>query len=259
MDGNENLVLREDDGPVRILRLNRPRVLNALNTAVMERLSTELLATAADEAIRVVVLTGNERAFAAGADIAEMQGKSAVDMLDSAQINAWEAIARFPKPLIGAVSGWALGGGLELALSCDLLVAAENARFGQPEINIGVMPGAGGTQRLARVVGKARAMELVLGGQPIDAATALSWGLVNRVVPVERCLADAVSWAKKLAAGPPVAQRLAKESVLFAFESPLESGLRHERRLFTELFATEDQKEGMEAFLQKRPPEFRGR
>ncbi len=256
---DEALILLEDDGPVRIVRLNRPRVLNALNTAVMERLSAELLAAGRDDSVRVVVLTGNERAFAAGADIAEMQGKSSVDMLDSAQINAWEALARFPKPLIGAVAGWALGGGFELALACDLLVAAENARFGQPEINIGVMPGAGGTQRLTRAVGKVRAMELVLGGRPIDAATALSWGLVNRVVPVEHCLPDAVAWAKELAAGPPVAQRLAKESVLFAFESPLESGLRHERRLFTELFATADQKEGMEAFLQKRPPDFRGR
>lgn len=256
---DEALILLEDDGPVRIVRLNRPRVLNALNTAVMERLSAELLAAGRDDSVRVVVLTGNERAFAAGADIAEMQGKSSVDMLDSAQINAWEALARFPKPLIGAVAGWALGGGFELALACDLLVAAENARFGQPEINIGVMPGAGGTQRLTRAVGKVRAMELVLGGRPIDAAAALSWGLVNRVVPVEHCLPDAVAWAKELAAGPPVAQRLAKESVLFAFESPLESGLRHERRLFTELFATADQKEGMEAFLQKRPPDFRGR
>ncbi len=256
---DEALILLEDDGPVRIVRLNRPRVLNALNTAVMERLSAELLAAGRDDSVRVVVLTGNERAFAAGADIAEMQGKSSVDMLDSAQINAWEALARFPKPLIGAVAGWALGGGFELALACYLLVAAENARFGQPEINIGVMPGAGGTQRLTRAVGKVRAMELVLGGRPIDAATALSWGLVNRVVPVEHCLPDAVAWAKELAAGPPVAQRLAKESVLFAFESPLESGLRHERRLFTELFATADQKEGMEAFLQKRPPDFRGR
>ena len=256
---DEALILLEDDGPVRIVRLNRPRVLNALNTAVMERLSAELLAAGRDDSVRVVVLTGNERAFAAGADIAEMQGKSSVDMLDSAQINAWEALARFPKPLIGAVAGWALGGGFELALACDLLVAAENARFGQPEFNIGVMPGAGGTQRLTRAVGKVRAMELVLGGRPIDAATALSWGLVNRVVPVEHCLPDAVAWAKELAAGPPVAQRLAKESVLFAFESPLESGLRHERRLFTELFATADQKEGMEAFLQKRPPDFRGR
>ena len=256
---DEALILLEDDGPVRIVRLNRPRVLNALNTAVMERLSAELLAAGRDDSVRVVVLTGNERAFAAGADIAEMQGKSSVDMLDSAQINAWEALARFPKPLIGAVAGWALGGGFELALACDLLVAAENARFGQPEINIGVMPGAGGTQRLTRAVGKVRAMELVLGGRPIDAATALSWGLVNRVVPVEHCLPDAVAWAKELAAGPPVAHRLAKESVLFAFESPLESGLRHERRLFTELFATADQKEGMEAFLQKRPPDFRGR
>lgn len=254
----ESVVVRADEGSVRILRLNRPDVLNALNSAVMERLAEEFAAAAGDSAVRVVVLTGNERAFAAGADIAEMQGKSAVEMLDSAQINQWEAIGRFPKPLVGAASGWVLGGGLELAMCCDLLVASETARFGQPEINLGIMPGAGGTQRLTRTVGKVRAMELVLGGKPIDAATALSWGLVNRVVPVERCLPEAIEWAKALSAGPPVAQRLAKESVLFALDSTLETGLRHERRLFTELFATEDQKEGMEAFLQKRKPDFRG-
>lgn len=254
-----SVVIREQEGRVRLLRLNRPEVLNALNSAVMERLAEELQAAAVEDDVRVVVLTGSDRAFAAGADISEMQGKSAVDMLDSAQINQWESIGRFPKPLIGAVSGWVLGGGMELAMCCDLLVASETARFGQPEITIGVMPGAGGTQRLTRTVGKVRAMELVLGGKPIDAATALSWGLVNRVVARDAYLSEAMEWARTLAAGPPVALRLAKESVLFALDSTLEAGLRHERRLFTELFATEDQKEGMAAFLEKRRPEFHGR
>ena len=244
---------------VLLLRLHRPEVLNALNSALMQALGERLQDAERDGTVRVVVLTGNDRAFAAGADIAEMRDKTAADMLDSDQINRWEAISHFAKPLIGAVSGWALGGGLELAMCCDLLIASETAQFGQPEINIGVMPGAGGTQRLTRTVGKVRAMQLVLGGRPIGAEEALAWGLVNQVVPVENYLDEALSWARRLAAGPPVALRLAKESVLFALDSALDAGLRHERRLFTALFATEDQKEGMAAFLEKRGADFRGR
>jgi enoyl-CoA hydratase len=253
------VILEERQDAVLVIRLNRPEVLNALNSELMEALGDRLTAAAGDADVRVVVLTGNDRAFAAGADIGEMSGKGVVDMLDSRQINRWGAISSFPKPLIGAVSGWCLGGGLELAMCCDLLIASETARFGQPEINLGVIPGAGGTQRLTRTVGKVRAMQLVLGGQPISAEEALAWGLVNRVVPVENYFEEALSWARRLAAGPPVALRMAKESVLFALDSTLEAGLRHERRLFTQLFATEDQKEGMRAFLEKRRPDFQGR
>ncbi len=255
----EPVVLSSQEGPVGLLRLNRPDVLNALNSEVMDALVQALSAWDREESVRVVVLTGGERAFAAGADIAEMQGQSAADMLSSPQLTRWEAIRRFSKPLIGAVSGWALGGGMELAMCCDLLVASETARFGQPEIRIGVMPGAGGTQRLTRTVGKVRAMDLVLSGRHLTAAEAHEWGLVNRVVAAEHCLAEALRWAAELAAGPPVALALAKESVLFSLDSTVETGLLHERRLFALLFATEDQKEGMRAFLDKRPPQFEGR
>jgi enoyl-CoA hydratase len=252
------LVLSEQHGPVALVRLNRPDVLNALNGELMDQLVAVLGRLEQEASVRTVVLTGSERAFAAGADIAEMQEASAGEMLRSRQLTRWEAIRRFTKPLIGAVSGWALGGGMELALCCDLLVASETARFGQPEIKIGVMPGAGGTQRLTRIVGKARAMEMVLTGRHLTAEEAYAWGLVNRVVPPEHYLAEALRWAAELAEGPPVALALAKESVLFSLDSTVETGLLHERRLFALLFATEDQKEGMRAFLDKRPPQFAG-
>lgn len=253
------VVLTEQEGPVGVIRLNRPEVLNALNSEVMDELAAALSDWDHDDRVRVVVLTGSERAFAAGADIAEMKDQAAAQMLRSRQLTRWEAIRRFSKPLIGAVSGWALGGGMELAMCCDLLVASETARFGQPEIRIGVMPGAGGTQRLTRTVGKVRAMDLVLSGRHLTAAEAHEWGLVNRVVAAEHCLAEAMRWAAQLAAGPPLALALAKESVLFSMDSTVETGLLHERRLFALLFATEDQKEGMRAFVDKRPPQFEGR
>lgn len=254
----DELVLSEQHGPVALVRLNRPDVLNALNGELMDQLVAVLGRLDQEASVRTVVLSGSERAFAAGADIAEMQEASAPEMLRSRQLTRWEAIRRFTKPLIGAVSGWALGGGMELALCCDLLVASETARFGQPEIKIGVMPGAGGTQRLTRIVGKARAMEMVLTGRHLTAEEAYAWGLVNRVVPREHYLAEALRWAAELAEGPPVALALAKESVLFSLDSTVETGLLHERRLFALLFATEDQKEGMRAFLDKRPPRFAG-
>jgi len=254
----DELVLKEQHGPVALVRLNRPAVLNALNGALMDQLVAVLTELDQETAVRTVVLTGSDRAFAAGADIAEMQEASAPEMLRSRQLTRWEAIRRFSKPLIGAVSGWALGGGMELALCCDLLVASETARFGQPEIKIGVMPGAGGTQRLTRIVGKARAMEMVLTGRHLTAEEACAWGLVNRVVPREHYLVEALRWAAELAEGPPVALALAKESVLFSLDSTVETGLLHERRLFALLFATEDQKEGMRAFAEKRSPRFEG-
>ncbi|MCY0879118.1 MAG: enoyl-CoA hydratase-related protein [Firmicutes bacterium] len=255
---DEPVLLEEDHGAVRLLRLNRPRVLNALSGELMEVLSRRLTALDQDEQVRVVVLTGSDRAFAAGADIQELKDNTAVSMLASKQINRWEAIRQFTKPLIAAVSGWALGGGMELVMACDMVIAADNAQFGQPEIKIGVMPGAGGTQRLTKAVGKARAMELVLTGRTISADEAYAMGLVNRVVAREQVVERALELARTIAEMPPVAVRLAKESVLTALDTPLEIGLRHERRLFSLLFASDDQKEGMAAFLEKRPPHFEG-
>jgi enoyl-CoA hydratase len=252
-------VLEERHEHVVLLRLNRPEVLNALSGELMEELSETLTRLDQDDQVRVVVLTGNERAFAAGADIQELHGNTAVSMLASRQITRWEAVKKFSKPLIAAVSGWALGGGMELVMACDMVIAGDNAQFGQPEIKIGVMPGAGGTQRLTKVVGKARAMEMVLTGRTISADDAFRMGLVNHVVAREQVISRALELARTIARMPPIAVRLAKESVLTALDTPLDVGLTHERRLFSLLFASEDQKEGMSAFLEKRPPHFEGR
>ncbi|AEJ38885.1 Enoyl-CoA hydratase/isomerase [Sulfobacillus acidophilus TPY] len=254
-----SVLLEERRGPVAVLTLNRPEVLNALNSELMEELSQTLDRIDQDPVVRVVVLTGNERAFAAGADIQELYHNTPVTMLQSKQINRWESIRKFSKPLIAAVRGWALGGGMELVMACDMVICGDDAHFGQPEIKIGVMPGAGGTQRLTKTIGKVRAMEMVLTGRTIDADEAFRMGLVNRVVPTEQVVDHAVSLAETIAGMPPVAVRLAKESVLTALDTPLEVGLTHERRLFSLLFGTEDQKEGMQAFLEKRKPEFKGR
>lgn len=256
----EPLILLEN-GPasVRILRLNRPEVLNALNSALMEALVDYLVELDRDDSVSVVVLTGQGRAFAAGADIAELQGQTPVSMLTSPQINRWDQIRHFSKPLIAAVKGYALGGGMELMMACDMVIAADNARFGQPEIKIGVMPGAGGTQRLTKTVGKVRAMAMVLTGDMMTAAEAAAFGLVNQVVAADAVETEALALAERIAAMPQVAVRLAKESILTALDTPLEEGLRHERHLFGTLFATEDQKEGMAAFLAKRPPKFQGK
>jgi enoyl-CoA hydratase len=244
---------------IALLRLNRPEVLNALSSELMEELSRLLHKLDQDDTVRVAVITGSARAFAAGADIQELSGSDAVGMLSSSQITRWEAVKRFSKPLIAAVSGWALGGGMELVMCCDMVVAGDNAQFGQPEIKIGVMPGAGGTQRLTKIVGKARAMEIVLTGRNIAADEALAMGIVNHVVAREQVVPRALELARAVASMPPVAVRLAKESVLTALDTPLDIGLTHERRLFSLLFSTEDQKEGMRAFLEKRPPQFEGR
>ncbi|WP_210516187.1 enoyl-CoA hydratase-related protein [Hymenobacter terricola] len=253
------LVTPQSRPGVALIQLNRPKELNALNGQLVGEIRDALQALDADEAVRVVILTGNERAFAAGADIKEMAGKTAVDMFLDDRAGTLEQIRRFRKPLIGAVSGFVLGGGCELAMTCDMLIASETAQFGQPEIRLGIIPGGGGTQRLTRAVGKARAMEMVLTGEFISAREAHRVGLVTRVVPVGQYLEEAYRLAARIAAMSPVAARLAKEAVNRAFETPLEEGLQFERKNFYLAFASEDQKEGMAAFVEKRKPAFKGR
>jgi enoyl-CoA hydratase len=255
----ETFILTETRDRVGVIRLNRPKELNALNSGLMAELIAALEAFDGDPAIGCLVITGSERAFAAGADIKEMAEASAVEMLLRDNIARWDRLKRIAKPIIAAVSGFCLGGGCELAMACDMIVAAESARFGQPEINLGVMPGAGGTQRLTRAVGKALAMEMVLNGRLISAEEAARCGLVNRVVPAEVCLDEAVALAAAIAARAPLAVRLAKESVNNAFETYLADGLADERRSFYFLFSTDDQKEGMQAFLAKRIPQWRAK
>lgn len=258
---DEQLVLVERQAEQRtaLVRLNRPKQLNALNGQVMDALCAALEELDRDDSIRAMVVTGNERAFAAGADIGEMANATPVEMLITNRIGQWDRIRRITKPVIAAVNGWALGGGCELAMTLDLIVAGEGAKFGQPEIGIGVIPGAGGTQRLTRAVGKSKAMEMVLTGEPITAREALDAGLVARVTQDEVVVDDALALAARMATKAPIALRLAKEAVNAAYEMSLTDALAHERRLFYLLFATDDQKEGMAAFLEKREPDFRGR
>ena len=241
------------------LQFNRPDVLNALNMKMMEETVDALETLDKDDEVRCIILTGNEKAFAAGADIKEMADATSVEMLMRDQFARWDRIRKIKKPLIAAVSGFALGGGCEIAMTCDIIIASETARFGQPEINIGVIPGAGGTQRLTRAVGKYKAMEMVLTGAMVSAEEALKWGLVNKIVPVEFFLQEAKSLAKEIASKPPVAVRLAKEAVLKAFDTTIEGGLEFERKNFYLLFASDDQKEGMKAFVEKRKPQWKGR
>ena len=255
---NEYIITRTD-GRVGIVQFNRPKALNALNRGLMSELMDALDAFDADDAIGCMVITGNEKAFAAGADIKEMADAAPVDMLDNPFIDYWDRLRRIGKPVIAAVSGFALGGGCELAMACDMIIASETARFGQPEINLGIIPGAGGTQRITLAVGKALAMEMVLNGRFLTAEEALQHGLINRVVPVELYLEEAVKFAAEIAARAPVALRLAKEAINAVYEMPLQAGLAHERRLFYMLFSTEDQKEGMDAFINKRKPAWKGR
>ncbi len=253
------LVERQEAERTALVRLNRPKQLNALNGQVMDALCVALEELDRDDSVRAIVVTGNERAFAAGADIGEMANATPVEMLITNRIGQWDRIRRITKPVIAAVNGWALGGGCELAMTLDLIVAGEGAKFGQPEIGIGVIPGAGGTQRLTRAVGKSKAMEMVLTGEPITAREALDAGLVARVTQDEVVVEDALALAAKMATKAPLALRLAKEAVNAAYEMSLTDALAHERRLFYLLFASEDQKEGMAAFLEKREPDFRGR
>jgi enoyl-CoA hydratase len=243
---------------VGLVRLNRPQALNALNTRLMQELTDALSFFDTVDTVGAMVITGDERAFAAGADIKEMGDATAVQMLLKDQIGAFDRIRAIKKPIIAAVSGWCLGGGNELAMSCDMIIASETARFGQPEINLGVIPGAGGTQRLAHAVGKVIAMEMVLNNRTLTAEEALHFGLINRVVPKDNYLEAAIDLAAEIATRAPLAIRLGKEAVNQAYESSLTEGLAHERRAFYFLFASQDQKEGMRAFQEKRDPAWRG-
>lgn len=255
----EDLRLTRPEAGVLQIELHRPEVRNALRTQTLREIATELATVAAGDEVRAVVVTGGLAYFAAGADVREMAPLGPIDVLTHERQRHWRAIATFPKPLIAAVNGFALGGGCELALCADIICAGTNAQFGQPEINLGMLPGAGGTQRLARVVGKALAMQMVLTGRPIDAATALAAGLVVEVDEPESAIARAVEIASVIAAKPPLAVRLAKESVLRAYEAPLAEALAAEKQAFALLAATEDRREGIAAFLEKRPPKFTGR
>lgn len=241
------------------IQLNRPKELNALNLELMLEIKQALIELDEDPEVRAIVLSGNDRAFAAGADIKQMAGRTAMDMLKIDQFSTWDSMRKTKKPMIAAVSGFALGGGCELAMICDIIIASETAQFGQPEINIGIMPGAGGTQRLTRLVGKNKAMELVLTGTFISAEQAHYYGLVNKIVPVEFYLIEAIKMAALIAEKSPIAVQLAKESVLRAYEMPLQEALYFERKNFYMLFATEDQKEGMAAFVEKRKAVFKGK
>ena len=255
----QNIIV-ETHGRVGLIRLNRPASLNALCDALMEELGQQLLAFDADTGIGAIVLTGNEKAFAAGADIKEMKDREHPAALLEDFIGArWETVLRVKKPVIAAVAGFALGGGCELAMMCDFILAAETAKFGQPEINLGVIPGAGGTQRLPRFVGKAKAMDLCLTGRMMDAQEAERAGLVSRIVPADKLMEEALGVATRIAGLSQPAVMMAKEAINRAFETTLAEGVRFERRLFHSTFATEDQKEGMAAFIEKRKPAFRNR
>ncbi len=255
----DEYILVDREEPIAVVTINRPDKLNALNWALVGELADKLEALDRDDAIRCIVLTGaGNKAFAAGADIGEMSGKGAIDMVTGG-FEAWDRIRRLHTPLIAAIGGYALGGGNELAMHCDIIIASEKAKFGQPEILIGVMPGAGGTQRLTRTIGKYRAMELCLTGRQATAQEMHDWGLVTHVVPDGQHVEEAKKLAHEVAKQAPIAARFAKEAILKSFEMPLEEGLLHEKRLFAMLFASEDQKEGMRAFLAKERPTFQGR
>ncbi len=254
----ENVIV-ERDGVIAVVTLNRPQQLNALSYGLVKDLSLAMQELDRDDQIRVIIVTGGEKVFAAGADIKEMAERGPFDAPFLERLAYRDKINKISKPVIAAVSGFALGGGCELAMSCDIIIAAENARFGQPEVNIGIIPGSGGTQRLTHLVGKHRAMEMVLTGDFLSAADAERFGLVNRVVPLELLMEEAKGVAKKIAAKPALAVKAAKEAILKSANLPLDEGLDFERKSFYLLFASEDRLEGMKAFLEKRKPQFRGK
>ncbi|MBL7833057.1 MAG: enoyl-CoA hydratase/isomerase family protein [Cyclobacteriaceae bacterium] len=244
---------------IALIQLNRPKELNALNPQLMGEVRDALQQLDKNDSVKVIIITGNDQAFAAGADIKQMADKSAIDMQIMDQFSTWDQIRKTKKPIIAAVSGFALGGGCEFVMTCDMVIASETAKFGQPEIKIGTIPGAGGTQRLTKAVGKAKAMELILTGRFLSAQEAHFYGLVNKVVPVEMYMHEAVELAKEIAQMSPVAVQLAKEAINRSFETQLDEGLMFERKNFYLTFASEDQKEGMKAFIEKRKPVFTGK
>lgn len=252
-------ILTETKDRVGLITINRPKAYNALNSQVLTELVDALNAFDADENIGAMVIAGSKKAFAAGADIKEMRNKTAVDMYKGSFVDSWDAVRAIKKPIIAAVSGFALGGGAELAMLCDMIIASESAKFGQPEINLGIIPGAGGTQRLTRAVGKVIAMEMVLNNRTLSAQEAANFGLVNRVVPVEDFLDEALSLAQEIAVRAPIALQVAKEAVNHAFETGLTEGVAFERRLFQLLFSSDDRTEGMTAFVEKRPANWTGK
>jgi enoyl-CoA hydratase len=254
----ENLLV-ETRGAVGVITMNRPQALNALNSALIGELNRAVAGFEADETIGAIVITGSDKAFAAGADIKEMQSRNYVDAYLGDFLTSWDKLAQCRKPVIAAVAGYALGGGCELAMMCDIIIAADTAKFGQPEIALAVMPGAGGTQRLTRAVGKSKAMDMVLTGRMMDAQEAERSGLVSRIVPAGDLMAESLKVAEKIAGMSRPVTLMAKESVNRAYETTLAEGVRFERRLFQSLFATEDQKEGMAAFVEKRKAAFRNR
>jgi enoyl-CoA hydratase len=254
-----NNIIVDIEGPIGLITLNRPKVLNALNHELMAEVVSALEEFDRNEEVRVSIITGNEKAFAAGADIKEMSGESTVSIMLKNNFATWDKIRLTKKPIIAAVSGFALGGGCELAMTCDIIIASETAQFGQPEINLGVIPGAGGTQRLTRLVGKHKAMEMILTGSMINANEAKAYGLVNKVVPTELYLEEAKKMAAEIAKKSPLAVRLAKEAIMKTYDSHIVEGLEFERKNFYMLFSSQDQKEGMQAFLEKRQPAFSGR
>lgn len=255
----DNLLTQGPKKGVLLLTLNRPKALNALNTALLGELSAVLDAAEDDPEVRALVITGSERAFAAGADINEMAARDLVGILEDPRVAYWQRLARFPKPIIAAINGFALGGGCELAMHADILIAGENARFGQPEINLGIMPGAGGTQRLTRAVGSSLAMHLALTGEQISAQRALQAGLISEICPTELTVERAIKIAETIASKAPIAVRLTKEAIHKASDTDLATGLRFERHAFTILAGTADRAEGLAAFQEKRQPKFTGR
>lgn len=259
MSDYQDILVSEPDAGVVTITLHRPEAHNALRSNLLCEIATVLDLADADEAVRAVVITGGEKVFAAGADIKEMAALDVVGVMNDPRPSYWRRIAQFPKPLIAAVNGYALGGGCELMMHCDIVIAGDNAQFGQPEINLGIIPGAGGTQRLLRTVGKSMAMQLVLSGEFIGAQQARDFGLVSEVTLPEMSYTRALALAKTIARKPPIAARLAKESLLKAYETTLETGLNLERKAFTLLAATEDRNEGIAAFMEKRRPNFQGK